>query len=266
MLESNNIYLGNCYELIEEIPNRSIDLVYIDIPYEFESGGYGSSEMSSRINRCANNINVSTNAVAPKNSLVNHSIKKDETGIDYSIYDELCRVMKEVYIYIWLSKNQIPYTLDYFVNQKDCYFDILTWHKTNPIPATNNTWLPDTEYCLFFREKNAHRLNDSYALKRKWYVSSLNVEDKKKYGHPTIKPLELVKQHILHATKEGDIVLDCFAGSDTTCVAAKETNRRYIGIELNEEYYNIAKNRINDSNWIYTPIEKESVNRTVELW
>lgn len=264
MLEPNNIYLGDCYELIKEIPDRSIDLVYIDIPYEFSSGGCGSSDLGRRINRCANNINVSGNAVAPKGSMANRNIKMEETGIDFSIYDELCRVMKEVYIYIWLSKNQIPYTLDYFVNQKGCYFDILTWHKTNPIPATNNTWLHDTEYCLFFREKDAHRLNDGYELKRKWYVSPINVEDKKKYRHPTIKPLELVKQHILHATKEGDVVLDCFAGSGTTLVACKETNRRYIGIELNEEYYNIAKNRVGDNNWIYTPTKQES--KTVELW
>lgn len=54
-----------------------------------------------------------------------------------------------------------------------------------------------------------------------------------------------VKRHILHTTQENDIVLDCFCGSGTTCVAAKELNRRFIGMEINEEYHKIACDRLN---------------------
>ena len=57
--------------------------------------------------------------------------------------------------------------------------------------------------------------------------------------------MELVKRHILHSTQENDIILDCFAGSGTTCVACKETNRRYIGMEIDKEYHKIAVNRLN---------------------
>lgn len=132
------------------------------------------------------------------------------------------------------------------MNEKKCNFEILTWHKTNPIPKTNNVWLSDTEYCLFFREKNAHKLNDGFNLKHKYYISSTNKDDKEKYKHPTIKPLEMVENHILHATKEGDTVLDCFAGSGTTLVACRNTKRNYIGFELDETYYKIAKDRLNN--------------------
>ena len=79
----------------------------------------------------------------------------------------------------------------------------------------------------------------------KYYISSTNVEDKDKYLHPTIKPLNVVKNHIINSTKENDIVLDCFCGSGTTCVACKETGRRYIGMEIDKEYWKIANNRIN---------------------
>ena len=90
------------------------------------------------------------------------------------------------------------------------------------------------------------KYNDGYDLKSKYYISPANVNDKKHFNHPTIKPLGLVERHIKHTTKENDIVLDCFCGSGTTCVASKNTNRRYIGIEINKEYYEIAVKRINN--------------------
>jgi DNA modification methylase len=64
----------------------------------------------------------------------------------------------------------------------------------------------------------------------------------------TIKPLELVKRHLLHTTQENDIVADFFLGSGTTCVAAKELKRRYIGFEIDKQYFKIAKDRLNGIN------------------
>ena len=106
-------------------------------------------------------------------------------------------------------------------------------------------WLPDIEYCLCIKEATAPRYNDGIELKSKWYISSKNKEDRDNFKHPTIKPLELVKRHILHSSNEGDTILDCFMGSGTTGVACKELNRNFIGMELDEEYFKIAKNRIN---------------------
>ena len=106
-------------------------------------------------------------------------------------------------------------------------------------------WLPDIEYCLCFKDKNAPRYNDGIELKSKWYLSPKNKQDKDNFIHPTIKPLELVKRHILHSTQPDDIVLDCFCGSVTTCLAAKETDRRYIGMEIDKEYHKIAVDRLN---------------------
>ena len=63
------------------------------------------------------------------------------------------------------------------------------------------------------------KLNDGYDLKSKWYQSPINKKDKNLYDHPTIKPLELVKRHILHATQNNDVVLDTFLGSGTNCYA-----------------------------------------------
>jgi len=154
--------------------------------------------------------------------------------------------MKKVNIFIWCNKGQLKEIINYF---KDYSMEIIVWAKENPTPFTNNVWLSDLEYCLYFREQGV-KLNDGYELKSKWYLSPINKKDKDLYDHPTIKPLELVKRHILHATQENDIVLDTFLGSGTTAVACKELNRRYIGFEISEEYYNISKDRLNGINQI----------------
>ena len=67
---------------------------------------------------------------------------------------------------------------------------------------------------------------------------------KERTGHPAQFPIQLAKDHIISWSNEGDIVLDTFMGSGTTGVACLETNRRFIGIELDEQYFGIAKERI----------------------
>lgn len=101
-------------------------------------------------------------------------------GIDYSILKEFIRVMEKVNCYIWCSNSQIFDIMKFFLEQesKEIYFEILTWNKTNPTPATNGVWLPDIEYCLYFRESGVV-LNDGYFLKSKWYLSPIN---KKRQG------------------------------------------------------------------------------------
>ena len=164
---------------------------------------------------------------------------------------------KKVYIYIWCNKDQIYEYLDYF---KDCNIELLTWHKTNPIPTCNDKYLSDTEYLLMFKEKGC-KIYGTYETKSKYFISGINKEDKEQFLHPTIKPLNFVKNHIVNSTKENDIVLDCFCGSGTTCLACKETGRRYVGIEINPEYHKIAVNRLNGINAngqtsIFTDFEK----------
>ena len=138
--------------------------------------------------------------------------------------------------------------MEYFVRKKGCRFNLLVWCKTNPTPMTNNVWLPDVEYCFCFKETGTPRYNDGYKIKKKWYISAINKADKDKYLHPTIKPLEMVKNHLKHSTNEGDLVLDCFAGSGTTLKACKDLNRQYIGFEINPTYYQIAKDRLENIN------------------
>lgn len=176
-------------------------------------------------------------------------------GFSNQILDELVRVMKKINIYIWCSKAQLRQILNYF-GDLGCNLDLLTWHKTNPIPTCNNTYLSDTEYCVFAREGGV-KLFGNVATKKKYYVSECNVKDKALYDHPTIKPIEIIKNLIINSSSEGDVVLDCFLGSGTTAVACKELGRKYIGFELNEDFYKIAQDRLNG----ITQIEKKEIDK-----
>lgn len=244
----NNIYNVDCYEAIKKIPDKSIDLVYIDIPYDLEDNGGGGCFGTKKRDYHKEYENVST---IKKSSGIHlrtckniDGINKIAFGIDYSILEEFERICKSLYIYIWCSKKQIYPLMDYFVGQKQYRFEIFTWHKTNPIPTCNNKYLSDTEYCLMFRADGT-KINGTYETKGKYFISQINKNDKDLYLHPTCKPINFVKNHIINSTNENDIVLDCFLGSGTTAVACKELGRRYIGFEIDKNYFEIAQDRLN---------------------
>lgn len=223
--ETDHIYCEDSYMAIKDIPDKSIDCIYTDIPYLYVNGGQGHSEMCVRTAR------------------KKEELKDISKGIDYAILNDFVRIMKKINIYIWCSKMQLLDIMNYFNNLK-CNIDLLVWCKDNPTPQTNNVWLPDLEYCVYARE-NGVKLNDGYELKSKWYASPINKKDKDKFNHPTIKPLALVKRHILHTTQPNDIVADFFMGSGTTCVASKDTGRHYIGFEIEPKWFKIAQDRLN---------------------
>ena len=225
--ELDNIYCADCYEAIKDIPDHSIDLIYTDIPYMQVMNGSGKTSLSKR----ARNKKA--------------ELSKISNGIDYAIFDDFVRVLKKINVFIWCSRTQIFEIMKIFVEKYHCAYEILTWNKTNPTPTTNGHWLPDIEYCLYFREDGV-KLNDGYELKSKWYISGANTSDKDKFTHPTIKPLALVQRHIQH-TVQGGTVLDPFAGSGTTLVAAKNLGLHYIGFEIDEKWATIACNRLNNT-------------------
>lgn len=221
----NKILCGDCMEGLKELPDGCVDLIMMDPPYLLDTGG--SQRMTGLGSR--------------KYFKELHQGTFME-GITDDVLDELVRVMRNINIYIWCNERQIPQYLEYFLD-KGCNFNILTWHKSNPTPLCGNGYLPDTEYCLFFREKGV-RIRGDYSTLSKYHVSFINNEDKKKYDHPTIKPLPLIRRLISNSSDEGDLVLDPFMGSGTTAVACVQSGRDYLGWELDEEYHKTAERRV----------------------
>ena len=226
----NTIQLGDSYELIKKIPDKSIDLIITDPPYEIETEG-GNTNIGQ---------NLKNNMLKELNDL---EITK---GIDYSLLEQYIRVMKKINIYIWCNKKQIFEYLKFFVEKHKCSFEIMTWCKTNPTPLCGGNYLIDKEFCLYFRK--GIKLNTTFDTAWTYWIIPKNILDKEKYKHPTIKPLTIIKTLINNSSEVGGVVLDTFVGSGTTCVAAKETGRRYIGMEIDKEYWKIANDRLNGIN------------------
>lgn len=225
-MELNKIYNMDCLKGMREMPDNCVDLVVTDPPYVIETSGAGIYKQTDK------------QYVKELNDMKN--------GFSTEVLDELCRIMKKINIYFFCSQKQIIPLLDYFVKGKKCNWNLLTWHKVNPVPACGNKYLTDTEFILFFREKGV-KIYGTFNTKFTYYVTPLNQTDKKKYGHPTIKPINIVNNLIVNSSLENGIVFDPFLGSGTTAVAAIECGRNFIGYELNPDYYEICNKRIEET-------------------
>lgn len=224
------LYNQDCIEGMKTLADNSIDLIVTDPPYDIGSiSGGGSVNTVKKLNKSLQDL------------------KKADLIKGYDIVafgEEALRVMNEINIYFWCNKKQIPAYFDFYVNKHKCTFDILAWHKTNALPTYSNKYLSDTEYLLYFRKGKGKCFPESYEDAKTYYVAPINHKDKKLWGHPTIKPLDITEKIIRNSTREGQTVLDPFSGSGTTAIACVNNNRNFIGFELDRDYYNISLNRI----------------------
>lgn len=227
MLENKNYELlnGDCFELMKNIPDKSIDLILTDPPYEISNHDGGHSALSKR-------------KLSVKSKVDNMS-----NGFCYEkCFDEFLRICKMPNILIFCSNKQISKIMSYF-ESKNLSTTLLIWHKTNPSPLCNGNHLSDLEFVIYVRGKGATFNNDTpFEYKRKIYSSGIIPKSIK--VHPAQKPIELLKRYIELHTKENDIVFDPFMGSGSTGVAAIDVGRKFIGIEKEPQYFEISKNRI----------------------
>ena len=233
-----NLYNGDCLEVLKNIPDDSVDLIATDPPYLISAtNGGGTINNVKKLNQ----------------SLKDLTVVDITKGYDIELFGkEFVRVMREINIYLWCNKAQILDYFDFYVKKHKCKFDIICWHKTNALPTYSNKYLSDTEYLLYFRKGKGKCFPESYDDAKTFYIAPINHGDKKRYGHPTIKPVDITEKIIRNSSKTGQKVLDPFMGSGTTGVACVNTNRDFIGIELDEGYFKIAENRINEakSQWL----------------
>jgi DNA modification methylase len=225
-MEPNNIYWGNSYVRIKEVETNSIDLIVTDPPYEFADGGGGGS-FGVRKRSYHNDVS--------KNKTINCGIKEE-------ILFEFERVQKKTNIYIFCNKNQLRQYFNFYQGKN---VELLIWEKTNPIPTINGKFLSNVEYIFFARAVGAF-FETVYERASKVFRTPLNTKDKKLFKHPTIKPESIIETLILNSSKKDHIVFDPFLGSGTTAYCAKKHGRRYIGIELEERYVKIAKDRLDN--------------------
>ena len=150
------------------------------------------------------------------------------------------RILKAPNLYIWGNWKAITKYVAIF---KDLNTALLCWHKSNPVPTCSNKYLSDTEYCLFIRAKGV-KVRGGYDDHGTYWVTPLNTADRKQYGHPTPKPVEIIRRMIRNSSDPGDTVLDPFMGSGSTGCAAVMEGRGFIGCEIDPGYYRTAEARI----------------------
>ena len=121
------------------------------------------------------------------------------------------------------------------------------WHKTNPMPRNMNWhFVNSTEAWLYFTYKSkTGTFNNNGVMLHDFVETGVTPASERRYGkHPTQKPEALMNHFITVLSNKGDLVLDPFMGSGTTGVVAKRDGRRFVGIELNNDYFQIAEKRI----------------------
>lgn len=223
---------GDCFK---DLPiERCVDLIVTDPPYDITKISDGGSVNDKK---CLNK------------SLMDLKKVSDVTlGYDIYRFSRLVLFWQEnINCYFFCNKRQIPEYFRVYVQELKCRFDIICWHKKDALPTYSNKYLSDTEYCLHFYRGKGQTHPQSYEDAKTYYLDYINRNDKKLYGHPTIKPLPLIEKIIRNSSKKGDLVIDPFMGSGTTGVACKKLGRDFIGVEINRAYFRIARKRIIES-------------------
>ena len=182
-IKENNIYLGDAYELIKGMKDKSVDIIITDPPYEIEGLDAKAKHMTGIFKG------------RKKTHVHEMALTNLGDGINLKILDEFVRVMKKINIYLWCNKEQIYDYLTYFVQEKKCNWEMLIWAKDNPAPFLNGHYLKDKEYCLYFWEKGV-KVQPTFANGKTVMISKTNVTDKNNFGHPTIKPIEFIEKFL----------------------------------------------------------------------
>lgn len=155
---------------------------------------------------------------------------------------QLQGITKSAHGYIFCSKDLLPdYTM--FLKNSGWGWDVLVYTKLNPLPTKNNKYLSDIEFLLFYREPNKCYFNNDapfgFYSKVKQTICTPS-----EFGHPTEKDVDVIMRLLQVSTREGDLVIDPYMGAGSTLRAAKDLNRRAIGVDIEERWCEVTANRL----------------------
>lgn len=233
MVETNKIYNLNCLDLIPQIDDKSVDLMVTDPPYLFDNGNWHLSKAMG------GKTILGKGSIFDTNNMIYNEMSK--FGIDDIIrfLDLVLPKFKIPNMYICCSDTQVP-IYGMWARENGLHFQILTWEK--PLSVINkNRFSTNVEFvCRIYDFGTAlNKVNQN-----ELYNKVIHVPTEKEKLHPTQKPVELLERLIMLSSNENDIVFDPFIGSGTTAIACLKANRRFIGCEITEQYYNVAIKRI----------------------
>lgn len=213
--ENSVLILADCLDAMRALPDASVDMVLCDLPYGEVSQKSSGLRLLDRgtADRCDLDLPVTA---AQLNRVCNGTI------------------------YAFCGTEQIS-TLVQLFKAFGMTTRVGVWEKTNPSPMNGTRlWISGLEFCVFARKANA--TFNEHCKKALWQAPSGRSK-----VHPTQKPTALMERLILASTNPGDTVLDNTMGSGTTGVACENTGRRFIGIERDPTYFDVAVCRVSDA-------------------
>lgn len=229
--DNYKLYLGDSYSLVKEFVKQKIkvDAIITDPPYNISK---------------ENNFNT---------------MNTKRQGVDFGEWDkkfDVCGWIKDYTkllkkdgsIIIFCSYLFISYICDELKNNNIDVKDILVWKKTNPMPRNiERRYVQDMEFAIWGVNKGAKwtfNKPSNIPYLRSIFESGV-VSGSERTPHPTQKSLKVMEEIIRIHTNENDLIIDPFMGSGTTGIASILNNRKFIGVEISTEYFNIAKKRFN---------------------
>ncbi|WP_353743855.1 site-specific DNA-methyltransferase [Corynebacterium sp. S1S1] len=239
---------GDCIETLSQLDSESVDLVLTDPPYnlgQFMKGRY-------------------TNLHKMRENYFGAAGWDDAAPHEWELlmqhyFQELANVVvpgANVIVFMAVLKVE---TVVKIAEEYGFYYKTTgVWHKTNPMPRNMNLhFVNSTESWIHFTyKKKRGTFNNDNSMYHDFVESSVTPSSEKRFGkHPTQKPLVVLKHFISLLSNPGDLVLDPFMGSGSTGVAALDLGRRFIGVELDQKYYDIAKSRMSQGAGLWSTMD-----------
>lgn len=224
-----SLFNGDCLEKLKTIPDNSVDLIVTDPPYKTTSRG-----------NSGNSGGMLQKDINKKGKVFQFN---DILPIEYA--PEFYRILKDgTHCYVMTNHINLIEMLNTFTNCGFHFTKSLIWNKGNKIMG--QFYMSQFEYILFFRKGKAKKINNCGTSDILSIPNIKTKDEENKNLHDTEKPVELMKILIENSTTEGETVLDPFMGIGATGVACIQAKRNFIGCELDEKYFTIAKNRIKE--------------------
>ena len=232
----NTVITGNCIEFMRSLPDRSIDAIITDPPYGLEEFSKGRDHGRHRFGR-ANHVNDGWDKL------------EVTEGVVEKYMTEAARVLKTGgNLFQFVGFEQIGKSVE--TAPKSLYYKTCgVWHKKNPIPINMKIRYVNSleAWIHWVNGKRTGTFNGEGKPVHNFFESGLTPKGEKKHGrHSTQKPLSIMEWAVSTLTDPGDLVLDPFAGSGSTLVAAKKLGRDFVGVEISAEYADIARSRLAD--------------------
>lgn len=221
------LYNEDCMEVFKRIKDKSIDLFVSDVPYKITPrGNTGTTGGMLRKNINMKGKVFANNCISPEMYL-----------------PEVYRVLKDgSHCYIMTNHINLQHILNATTECGFHFIKSLIWIKDNKIMG--RFYMSQFEYILFFRKGKGLKINNCGTSDVLMFPNKKLKDDKGHNLHDTEKPVGLMKVLIENSSKENDVVMDCFMGIGASAIACKQLNRNFIGCEIDKNYFDIAKRRI----------------------